>query len=85
MHKCPFVIKHSLTSKAVGNVINIPSIMVAKYEFSISYYTCTCKVGCNILGGCKLYIGSYDWSIRGTVNIKIKLSSNIMGVNFIVL
>ena len=47
MHKCPFVIKHSLTSKAVGNVINIPSITVAKYEFSILYCACTCKIGCN--------------------------------------
>ena len=73
MHKSPFIIKYSLTSKAVGNVINIPSIMVAKYEFSISYCTCTCKAGCNTGRLYTLYkFICNDWSIRGTVSINIK-------------
>ena len=28
MHKCPFIIKHSLMSNAVGSVINMPSILL---------------------------------------------------------
>ena len=47
MHRCPLVIRHNLTSKAVGNAMNMPSIIVAKYGPSNSYCACTCKVGCN--------------------------------------
>ena len=35
MHKCPFVIRHNLTSKAVGRDINMPSIIIAKWMLPV--------------------------------------------------
>ena len=57
MHRCPFVTRHNLTSKAVGKDMNMPSIIVAKYVPSNSYCACTFRVGCNI-GSYRLYTGS---------------------------
>ena len=48
MHRCPWVTRHNLTSKAVSKDMNMPSIIVAKYGPCNSYYTCTFRVGCNM-------------------------------------
>ena len=73
MQRCPLVTKHSLKSIAVGRVMNMLSINVAKYGPSISYCTCICKVGCNIGMLCTLYrFICRDWSTKGTVKMSIK-------------